>query len=275
MKKDSRGQLPIIIAITLSGIIIFSALIAYRTSLLPKSIESSDWIHVIVNVDRDFKRILRISLANFTRELIETGNATSSEFKARVKLEVWRIAFSLGYVASNLNISIHPKGKILLNEFSYTLQIIKDGSIYNQIINIPYLKIKDGFFFNYSWDQPYSVSMAYASINLDVAKDGVYGWNNSYTVFSSINVTKIIIDSNLNIIMIYFNFCTEDDSYSKLNENCISIIINDTPISFDSLIYYGLGNYSVKAKYTSYPQKIALIVTDCRGIIVVSKVILN
>ncbi|MEM2136640.1 MAG: hypothetical protein QXI93_01645 [Candidatus Methanomethylicia archaeon] len=275
MKNNSKGQLPIIVAIALSGIIILSALISYRTSLFPRNIESSDWIHIIINVNRDFKHILKFSLANFTHELIETGNATSSEFKARVKLEIWRLAFSLGYVASGLNMNISPNGKNLFNESSYTLPIVKDGLIYNQTINVPCLKIVSGFFFNYSWYQPYSISMAYASINLDVVRDGVYGWNNSHIVFSSINITKIIVDTSSNNISIYFSFNTEDGPYSQLNENCISIRINDSPIVLESLMYHGVGNYSINARYTSYPQNIILVIIDSRGITVVSKVVLN
>ncbi|MCS7369052.1 MAG: hypothetical protein NDF57_05020 [archaeon GBS-70-058] len=270
---NSKGQLPIIVAVILSGIIIFSALTSYKVSIFPKTIEDTDWMHLIINVDKDFKRILQASLANFTRSYFKTGDREDSEGNARIHIETWKFAFSLAYSPLSLKISISPSGSIISKASIYTLQFKYGSSTTLYTVYVSSFTIQRGSIFNCSWDKPYSISASHASISLDIIGSKVYGWNNSYTSLLSLNVTKIIVDGNLNEMSITLILNSETGPVNNLSINNVNITINGIQRDVGSLNYHGVGIYNATIKNVPPPPyTIFITLTDSRGIIVRSKV---
>jgi hypothetical protein len=273
MYLNSKGQLPIIVAVILSGIIILSALTSYKVSIFPKTVEDSDWTHLIINVDKDFKRILQASLANFTASYLKTGDHDNSEDNAKINIETWKFAFSLAYAPLSLKISISSSGSLISPASTYTLQFKYGSSTTFYNIYVSSFTIQRGSIFNCSWDKPYSISASHASISLDIIGSKVYGWNNSYTALLSLNVTKIIVDGNLNEMSITFILNSEMGPVNNLSTNNLNITINGIQRNFWSLTYCGMGTYNATIRNPPPPPYTILItVTDYRGIIVRSKV---
>lgn len=270
---NSKGQLPIIVAVILSGIIIFSALTSYKVSIFPKTVEDPDWMHLIINVDKDFKRILQASLANFTRSYLDTGDRVDSEGNARINIETWKFAFSLAYAPLSLKISILPSGSLISKASTYMLQFKYGSSTTFYNVYVSSFIIERGSIFNCSWDKPYSISASHASIYLDIIGSKVYGWNNSYTALLSLNITKIIVDETSNEMSITFILNNEMGPVNNLSINSVNITINGMQRNVWSLAYCGMGMYNVTIGNVPPPSYTILItVTDSRGIIVRSKV---
>ena len=241
--NDKGGQLPVIFALVLSTIIIVSALLAYRMLIFPKEVEESDWRYVIFNADGDFPRMLSVSLANFTQEYRLTNNLTLSENKAKTKLEYWKLAFILGHGGLGLRLNITPASEDveIVSASSYKIRLVYDGDVVEKDVYIPSLLITEGHFFNCSWNNAFGLSVAYASISLDAIKYGFYGWKNYYISFLAVNITAVESTSSETFI----NFtCFNDEGWvNYLNNESISIYINDLQGNLSDLEYWGAGRY--------------------------------
>jgi len=266
---NRRGQLPIILALILSGILITSALLTYKVSVFPKRAEQSEWVHVILNAEEDFHRILQAALANFTQEYIATGNMTGSQRKAEIKLETWKLAFTLGYSGLSLRLNLKSNGVDVSPESSYKVSLTYDGNATDKTVCVPGLSIAAGHFFNCSWNSPCGISAAYASISLDIIKQGLYGWNSSSIIFLTLNITSIISDSSLNETRIEFTCSDGQGCVNRLNKENVTIHVNGSQVDLNRLEYTGMGGYIALIGQTlNPPYTMTITVRDGRGIAV-------
>lgn len=263
----TRGQFPVIFALTLSLLIIISALISYHVLISRRGMNSKVWIHSIINAKEDLGRVLAASLSKFTYEYNITGNTITSEFEAIKILERWKLIFSLSYNSLGIKLELQSNGTVIQHETIYNLTM--NSNIYR--IYVPEIRIPAGHFYNCSWGQAFGISAAYAILKLNLTRVGVIGWKYLRVVLLAINITSIYTDTEKNKTYIKFTIFNENSYINSLNKSNIFIYVNESRLpssSLENVMYEGLGVYKIIINQVIDIQTLEIIIRDKRGIIV-------
>jgi len=106
--------------------------------------------YILLNAKQDLERALSVSLANFTKTYLDTGNITIAKDKASQILYSWKLAFTLAHGASGLEADLAPKGLVFYENFSYVLYLDSE----EVTVNITAIEVPQGEVFVCNWDDP-------------------------------------------------------------------------------------------------------------------------
>lgn len=255
-----RGQLPVIFALVLGGLIISLALTVYHVSTFHMRFRSRRWIHPILNVEKDSGRAVSIGLAVFTREFNGSGDFSYSRAEAVKVFESWRLAFTIGYSNLGVKLSLGSNGLHVHEGFSFNVTV--DSDTYECYVGE--LSIPPGEFFAVSWGGAYAVSAACLAVGLDIAHSGVLGWN--YSAQALLTVKVYLVDSSG---VVAFECRSERGYVSTLTHENVFIYENGTRLPVDRLEYIGLGCYTATlGEPIGNPFLVEVVVKDPRGILV-------
>jgi hypothetical protein len=305
----NRGQVILVMSITLITIILLVSTIIYLTSTQHLFFNYNPSREIVMSIDSDFNRVLTRILANATATYNMTSEMDSPRRNASLTFTYWTISTQAAYTGKGLNIQtqmiddpVQEAKSIMLTLYKLTHQGEPDYSNpANHVFNYPERRLENRLF-KLFWYRPNSISAIGAEISVDATFQGVVGWRATHIVLLNLTITSIVPDEkngllHVNVIVLRENGFPVND----LKTGNFEVYLFDptvppgvycwrriTPGEM-TLIYNGGGNYNITitpsfynpesssvdlfwrwGQQPGYYQFILVRVQDNRGIIVES-----
>jgi len=270
---SDEAQFLVIVALTLSILLISITLVIYETTtLIEVSPESDEWF-ITLNVEHDFPRALARALAVATNA-VATNNSLDKNEAANIyaseELEAWRTAFLFAYAAEGIKANIISSSGLILalehdREVNFTV-LSEEGTVIDSttiIRHIPNIIFDDYVILR--WKFPEAISAISVSIHVDCESAGLYGWNYMYVVYLNVTVLNITVieraqdalEYNITLIVTNERGPVEDLDLDNFQ-------ISEVPREKTSLFIFGGGKYIVS--FSASLTTVNITVVDNRGI---------
>ena len=251
-----KAQFLVIVALTLSILLVSITLVIYETTTIIEVSPVGDEWFITLNVEHDFPRALARALAVATSNSQATNETASSD--ASKELETWRTAFLFAYATEGVKANITDNSGLILAPGHYRNVIMPDNSIATYYIP----EVKFNNYVVLRWKFPEAISAISASLRVDCESEGLYGWNYTYVVYLNVTVVEIKqVDSQYNITLIVRNERGPVEDLDLGNFQVSEISESDI-----DLYIFGSGKYIIS--FSTSLTKVDITVVDDRGVYV-------
>jgi len=242
---NGKAQFLVIVALTLSILLISITLVIYETTTLVEISPISDEWFITLDVEHDFPRALARALAVATSNSQATNETASSN--ASEVLETWRTAFLFAYATEGVKANVTRNSGFIL----------APGLTFHDYVIL-------------RWKSPKAISAISASLRVDCESAGLYGWNYTYVVY--LNVTVLVDDITMvegeqntpkyNVTLIVTNERGPVEDLDLSNFHVFETPENE--ISIENLYIFESGKYIVS--FSTSSTTVNIMVVDNRGI---------
>jgi hypothetical protein len=192
-----RGQIILVMSITLITIILLVSTIIYSTSIQHLFFDYNPSREIVMNIDSDFRRVLTRILANATAKYNLTAEMDVPRRIANLTFSYWLISTQAAYAGKGLHIETRLIDEPVQSARGMTLTIYnltRDGEPdkpRNYVFNYPERRLEDRLF-KLFWYRPNSISAIGAEISVDATYRGVVGWRAAHILLLNLTITSVI-----------------------------------------------------------------------------------
>jgi len=275
---NHKGQIIIIISLFFATAILAVAVLAYMTLSKTQTLSYYPYKEIVESINTDFYNALTKILAITTQIYNQTAKIDFSRRNASQLFTFWYKAAQRTYSPKGLNIS---------TSFD-TVKLQPSKVIEN--VSLPELYVC-GNLTTFYWNKSQAISAAEASLYINSAQHGFYGWKTKVLTFLNVTIQRPSNDSAQVVSFNLLVFSEKGPVNDLTNSNVV--VWNFDPSTYTwkkslsvNLNYVGNGNYSVTFtpnlsnkndyRFWYFYYKFFLVqVKDNRGIVVRAKYISN
>jgi len=275
---NHKGQIIIIISLFFAIAILAIAVLAYMTLSKTQTLSYYPYKEIVESINTDFYNALTKILAITTQIYNQTAEIDSPRRNASQLFTFWYKAAQRTYSPKGLNISI-----------SFDTVKLQPSKVIEDV-SLPELYIR-GNLTTFYWNKSQAISAAEASLYINSAQHGFYGWKTKVLTFLNVIIQRPSNDSAQVVSFNLLVFSEKGPVNDLTNSNVV--VWNFDPSTYTwkkslsvNLNYVGNGNYSVTFtpnlsnnngyRFWYFYYKFFLVqVRDNRGIIVRAKYISN
>jgi len=219
-----RGQLILIMSITLIVVILSVATIVYLTSTQHLFFNYNPSREIVLSLDADFQRALTRILANATAQYNKTRESDTDidEMKeariiANKTFSYWFLSTQAAYAGKGLNMETWWINEPVQREKTMTIRIgwVK-GSGYEDHVQQYSARTLQDKLLKLFWYRPNSISAIGAGISIDATAQGVIGWRATRIILLNLTITSIWSDENNELV--YYNVVVLRENEEPVND---------------------------------------------------------
>ncbi|MEM2087479.1 MAG: hypothetical protein QXF52_02240 [Thermoproteota archaeon] len=266
-----RGQIILIMSITLIAVILSVSMVIYLTSTQHLFFNYNPSREIILSIDSDFERALTRILANatdFYNKTVTQGGTYLFEIdKARETanktFSYWVMSTQTVYAGKGLSIEtqwvnepVQRKKTIELCIYNLTKSGEPDKPNY---YSFNYSERKLEKLFKLFWYRPNSISVIGADINVDATAQGIIGWRNRRIILLNLTIASIVPYEKDGFLEVGVTVLRENGvPVNDLTAGNFEIYLFDRSspqgaypwkrVSVESITYNGGGNYTLMTK---------------------------
>ncbi|MEM2981066.1 MAG: hypothetical protein QW385_06885 [Thermoproteota archaeon] len=266
-----RGQIILIMSVTLIAVIFAVSMTIYLTSTQHLFFNYNPSREIILSIDSDFERALTRILANatnFYNKTVTQGGTYLFEIDrareiANKTFSYWVMSTQTVYAGKGLSIETQWANEPLQREKNIWLCVYNltnsgepDKPNYYSF-NYPERKLEK--LFKLFWYRPNSISVIGADINVDATSQGIIGWRNRHIILLNLTITSIVPYEKGGFLEVGVTILRENEApVNDLTAGNFEIYLFDrnSPrgaypwkrVSIESITYNGGGNYTLMTK---------------------------